>query len=88
MQKRAFSSLKTMQFHDFDLILVVDPCCVKDKNNIQNPLPIYRAGLLGNCGEERSGGNSLINTFLGGAPDGDDQTVRTTGKGQAPKTCL
>jgi hypothetical protein len=79
MQKRAFFSLKTMQFHDFDSI-VVDPCCVKDKNNIQNPLPVYRGGLLGNCGDERSGGNSLINTFLEGDPDGDGRTIRTTGK--------
>jgi hypothetical protein len=81
MQNRAVFSLKTMQFHDFDSI-VVDPCCVKDKNNIQNPLPVYRGGLLGNCGDKRSGRNSLINTFFGGARDGDDQTVCTTGKGQ------
>ena len=81
MQKRAVFSLKTMQFHDFDSI-VVDPCCVKNKENIQNPLPVYRGGLLGDCGDERSGGNSLINTFLIGAPDGDDRIVCTTGKGQ------
>ena len=73
--------LKTMQFRDFDSI-VVDPCCVKDKNNIQKPLPVYRGGLLGNCWDETSGGNGFINTFLVGAPDGDDRTVRTTGKGQ------
>jgi hypothetical protein len=78
---RAVFSLKTMQFHDFDSI-VVDPCCVKGKNNIQNPLPVYRGGLLDNCGDKRSGGNSLFmfNTFLGGAPDGDGRTVCTTGK--------
>jgi hypothetical protein len=81
MQKRAVFSLKTMQFHDFDSI-VVDPCCVKNKENIQNPLPVYRGGLLGSCRDERSGGNSRISTFLIGAPDGDDRIICTTGKGQ------
>jgi hypothetical protein len=51
-----------MQFHDFDSI-VVDPCCVKDKDNIQNPLPVYRGGLLGNCGDKRSGGKKEIPRF-------------------------
>jgi len=87
--------LKTMQFHDFDSI-VVDPCCVKDKDNIQNPLPVYRGGLLGNCGDKRSGGKKEIPRFWVVLRMVTTESSVPLGRGRcstflvpkAPKTCL
>jgi len=74
MEKVAVFFLKTMQFHDFDSI-VEDPCCVEDKINIQNSLKVHRGGFLGNGWDKGSGGNTLVNTFLVGAPGGDNRIV-------------
>ena len=74
-----------MLFHAF-VSFVADPCCVKDKNNIQNPLPVYRGGLLSNCWDERSGGTNLVTRFRPG--DGLVMTDPSVPLGRAMQLCF